>query len=215
MSLSQPSDPVERLNYAIATILDPQDSRAFSFRAYIKNRIRQYHLTSQLDANEVINEAYKRAIAAIESGKEIEQWQAWLKATCFNIVREYSRDRKRHPSIDPQSVAIVNLQFSQMGHIPDRGEEAARVREAKKRAVCLKRAIEEYTRLEPDLALLLQLKLVHKWSWQRIREYLMQQGSDEVPSLSALRKRASRAKTTMRRLYHRIEEEYAEITVSK
>ena len=215
MSLSHPNDPVERLNCAISSILDPRDSRAFSFKAYVKNRIRQYNLTSYLDANEVINEAYQRAISTIESGKDVQQWQAWLKTTCFNIVRERSRDRKRHPSIDPQSVVIANLQFNQMGHIPERGEEAARVRAAKKRVICLRRALEEYAKLDPDLSLLLQMKLVDQWSWQRIREHLVQQSSDEVPSLSALRKRASRAKTKIRSLYHRIEEEYTEVIVSK
>ena len=78
-----------------AHILEPQDSRAFSFGAYVKNRIRQFNLTNHLDSHEVINEAYKRGIAAIEAGKVIEYWQAWLKATCFNIVREASRARQR------------------------------------------------------------------------------------------------------------------------
>lgn len=207
--------PIERLNHTIASILDPNDSRAFSFKANIKNRIRQYNLTSHLDANEVINEAYGRAITAIELGKEIEYWQAWLKATCFNIVREQSRDRKRHPSVDPQSSVITNLPFNQIGHLFERSEEEFRIQEAQKRTVCLTRAIEEYTKIEPELAYLLQLKLVNQWSWQHIKEHLVQQSSEEVPSVSTLRKRASRAKTKLRRLYHRIEEEYTEIKISK
>lgn len=215
MPTSHPDAHVDQLNHAVANILDPKDSRAFSFRSNINNRIRQYNLTNHLDANEVINEAYKRAISAIEAEKVIEHWQAWLKSTCFNIVREYSRDRKRHPSIDPQSFAIANLESNQTGHPFERCEEEVRIKEAKKRVICLTRAIEEYTKLEPALAQLLHLKLVNKWSWQHIREYLVNQSSEEVPSISTLRKRASRAKTKMRHLYHRIEEEYVEAKISK
>jgi len=215
MSPPPPGAQIERLNYTIASILDPNDSRAFSFKANIKNRIRQFNLTSQLDANEVINEAYKRAIAAIDRGKEIEYWQAWLKVTCFNIVREQSRARKRQPSVDPQSPAITNLPSNQMGHLFEHSEEESRVKEAQKRAFCLAKAMEKYTRREPELACLLQLKLVERWNWQRIREHLVQQSSEEVPSVSTLRKRASRAKTTLRRLYHQIEEEYSESRISK
>ena len=215
MSTPPPGAPIERLNNTIASILDPNDSRAFSFRAKIKNCIRQFNLTSHLDAHEVINEGYKRGIAAIEKGKEIEYWQAWLKATCFNVVREHSRARKRHPPVDPQSPVITNYPSNQMGHLFERSEEASRLKEAKKRAICLAKAIEEYTRREPEMACLLQLKLVKQWRWQRIREHLVQQSSEEVPSVSTLRKRASRAKTALRRLYHQIEEEYSEAKLSK
>lgn len=215
MSTPPPGNPIERLNHTIASILDPNDSRAFSFRAQIKNCIRQFNLTSHLDVHEVINEGYKRGIETIEKGKEVEYWQAWLKATCFNIVREHSRAGKRHPSVDPQSPAITNLPSNQIGHLFERSEEEARIKEAQKRVICLARAIEEYTRREPELAYLLQLKLVDQWRWQRIREHMVQQSREEVPSVSTLRKRASRAKTTLRRLYHQIEEEYSEAKISK
>ena len=215
MSTPPPDAPIERLNHTIANILDPNDSRAFSFNAYVKNRIRQFHLASYLDTNEVINEAYARAISAIEDGKPIKHWQAWLKATCFNIVRERSRDRKRHPTIDPQSSTVTNYPSSQLGHLFERSEEEARIKEAQKRMLCLAEAIKIYTQRDPELACLLQLKLVRQWSWQRIREYLVQQSCEEVPSVSTLRKRASRAKTKLRRLYHRIEEEFSEAKISK
>lgn len=215
MSTSPPDAQIDRLNCTISSILDPNDSRAFSFRANIKNRIRQYNLTSHLEAHEVINEAYKRAIAAIEQGKKIEYWQAWLKATCFNIVREQSRDRKRHPSVDPQSSAIANLPSKPFTHLFENGEEASKIKEAQKRVICLERALEEYSNREPELACLLKLKLINRWSWQRIREHMVQQSSEEVPSVSTLRKRASRAKTRLRRLYHRIEEEYCEARIAK
>ena len=207
-----PSDNlhIERLNDAITHILEPQDSRAFSFSSNVKNRIRQFNLTNHLDCNEVINEAYQRGIAAVEAGKVIEHWQAWLKATCFNIVREASRARQRMPSIDPQSHAIANLQAVEI----DRAEMEASIKKALKRVMCLTRALEVYAEQEPELAHLLQLKLVDRWSWQRIREHLVQQSSDEVPSVAVLRKRASRGKTKIRRLYHQIEEEYVEATVS-
>lgn len=215
MSTLPPDAPIERLNHAIANILNPNDSRAFSFRANVKLRIRQFHLTSHLDANEVINEAYKRAIAAIEKGQKIEHWQAWLRSTCFNIVRERSRDRKRHLTVDPQSPVVTNCPSSQIDRLFERSEEEARIEEAQKRKLCLARAIEIYAQREPELVHLLQLKLVKQWSWQRIREYLVQQSSEEVPSVSTLRKRASRAKTKLRRLYHQIEEEYSEAKISK
>ena len=61
------------------------------------------------------------------------------------------------PSIDPQSHAIANLQAVEI----DRAETDAIIKESLKRAVCLEKAIEQYTEQEPEVAHLLQLKLTN------------------------------------------------------
>lgn len=206
---------VERLNSVISDILNPIDSQAFSFRASVKNYIRQYRLANHLDANEVINEAYKRAMKAIAAEKVVKNWRAWLKVTCLNVVRERSRDRKRQIPTAPDSPVIANIECPSISRLLEKEEEEDRIRETRKKAICLRRAIEEYSEIEPDSAQLLHLRLVCNWSWGQVRQYLVDQGIPEVPSDSTLRKRASRAKTKIRHIYHRIEEEYIEAGACK
>lgn len=199
-----PEDSVSRLHIAIADILNPEDSRAYSFKAYVKNRIRQFHLAGHLDPNEVINEAYKRAISAIEAEKEIRNWNAWLKTTCFNIIRERSRATQKCASVDPQSFIIANIQACDAVSVCD--NEAKLAEDTVEREIrILYQALEELARIDPEAIRLLKLRLIDKLSWEKIREHLLRTTTLDVPSVAALRQRASRTKRKLRCLYHRIE----------
>jgi hypothetical protein len=211
MTNFRPSEgSIVRLNLEIAAILNPKDSRAYSFKAYVKNRIRQFHLKEHLNPNEVINEAYKRAIAAVEAGKEIQNWQAWLKTTCFNIIRERSRANKKCSSVDPQSLILANLQACDAINVFNSKEEAT-AHEVEKQLMILEQALEELARTEFEDFQLLKLRLIDELSWASIRDYLLKNTDQDVPNLTTLRQRAVRAKRKLRRLYHRIED----ATVSK
>ena len=206
MSNSHPPEgSIEQLNIVIAAILNPADSRAYSFKAFLKNRIRQFHLTDHLEPNEVINESYRRAIAAVEAGKEVQHWQAWLKSTCFNIIRERSRAGKKCSAIDPQSMVLANLQACDAINVFSSQEnDSAQLVEGQ--IAILHEALKELTKEDANAVRLLKLKLIDGLSWECIRAHLLATTNEELPNLAALRQRAARAKRKLRRLYHRIEE---------
>lgn len=206
MSNSHPSTgSIMQLNIVITDILSPTASRAYSFKAFVKNRIRQFNLTDHLEPNEVINEAYKRAIAAVEAGKEIQNWQAWLKSTCFNIIREHSRAGKKCSTVDPQSIVLANLQACNAISVSSpEGEETTQIVE--EQINILNQALHALAEEDQHAILLLKLRLLDGHSWEYIREYLLANTNEELPSQAALRQRAARAKRRLRRLYHRIEE---------
>lgn len=203
-------EPLDRLNETISDILNPQNSRAFSFKAFVKNCIRQFNLAGHLDPNEVINEAYKRAIRAIEKEKIVENWSAWLKSTCLNIIRERSRARKKCSLIDPQSHFIQNIRSHHSIDGPEPSKEEEESKAIQRQINILLQAIEKMEKSDCQELYLLKLRLIDRWSWEQIRDHLLQDSNGDVPNVAALRQRAARAKRKIRRIYHCIEEERVE-----
>jgi predicted nucleic acid-binding protein len=64
------------------------------FVSYTK-AIRQYQLHQKYDAAFVLNEVYLRACKALDAGKEITNYSAWMRENGFDIVRELSQTEKQ------------------------------------------------------------------------------------------------------------------------
>lgn len=213
----QPSSggPLERLHRELEDLLNPDQSHPYSFITFVKVRVNQYGLRGNLDPYDVINESYKRAVSAIQQGKDIKNFKAWLRKTCLNIIRENKRGIQRHFPVNPQSAVFENFLAAEMPSMLDELEAAVRHAEIQKRLRILKKALAELAALEPDAVQLLEWRLVNGWNWSHIKEILESSGGEHAPSLDALRQRASRAKRKLRKLYHQIEQDLAETRISK
>jgi DNA-directed RNA polymerase specialized sigma24 family protein len=105
---SQPSElsgllSEDVLDLAIEEVLGNRNPYAYSVLSAIKRSLRQFRLSSRIEAYEILHEAYLRGKSLIRSGQTIRNPHAWLKATAFNIVREKYRSLKDQLT-DPQLI---------------------------------------------------------------------------------------------------------------
>lgn len=189
-----PSGLVEDvLDLAIEEILGRDNPYSYSMLTAIERFLRQFRLSSRVEAYEVLAEAYLRGKKLMQTGQVIENPHAWLRSTSFNIVRERSRKLKHQP-IDPHLVASL---------VSDAQENPISLQILREDIDALRLALQRLKAEEPEGAELLYLRTVEEWSWQQIREWLIQQNR-EAPNEVTLRQRASRAKKRLRRIFHTV-----------
>jgi hypothetical protein len=85
--------PLSNIAIAVVEIIK-QDSGIYIFAQYT-HYLRLLNVQAKYDAAFVMNEAYLRACKALDAGKEITNYSAWLRATGFYIARELSRSGKK------------------------------------------------------------------------------------------------------------------------
>lgn len=185
--------PYHRLNAAIVEIFNEDSPHAYSSIAAVDRHLRQFHLSSQVEAYEIYHEAYLRGRKFIEGGGNIYNPIAWLKGTAFKIVREKSRKQRKECPSDPQSSVFDNL-VSSDNHI-------------ERRLDALWEAMAKLRRDNPEMEKLIAWKLLDCLSWKEIRLRLIQELGEEAPTEEALRQKGVRAKRRLRRIYHEIEDE--------
>lgn len=84
--------------------------------SFYRLRLQQFGLLGSYEPDEVINEAIYRLHHALENGEKINSIQPWLRATGFNIIREYSREQKKYRSLN---VFSKNLELITLPEQPD------------------------------------------------------------------------------------------------
>ena len=193
----------QRLNCEIEDLLRKKSAHSFSFITSIEQRIRQFRLEGVTQPHELINEAYLRALKVIERGESIENPKGWMRSTIFNIIREKSRERQKQQSTDPQSYILDGWLPGNEEH--DQTEEQIPHLTLDQRWRLLEEALEDLINAKPELGKVMHWRLIQRLSWKEIQERLISENG-KAPTETTLRKRASRSKRLLRKLYHQREE---------
>lgn len=192
-SLSSTSPDQDILDYAIEEILGNNNPYSYSVLTSIRFRLQQFKLTARIEAHEVLCEAYLRGKKYLQSGQQISNPHAWLKKTAFNIVRERSRRLRDHPT---EPGILCDL-------VRDQREGPLSQQALREEIEAVIQALHTLRDEEPEAAELLYLRTIEKWSWQQIRQWLIDQGRT-APNEATLRQRGARAKKRLRRIFHTV-----------
>jgi DNA-directed RNA polymerase specialized sigma24 family protein len=187
------SSPEEALDAAVIEVLGKNNPHAYSTISFIHRSLMQFNLASQFEAHEIFNEAYVRGREFIQTGGIIRNHHSWLKSTCFNIIREKSRKQRREPLIDPELVELIPC----LRAIEDSVVSQEDIHNNWK---ALLSSLDALGRTDPETARLMRLR-AKGLSWKEIQQQLVQENG-EAASESTLRQKASRAKKTLRKIYH-------------
>lgn len=187
----------EALNEAMGQILDKNNPHAYSTIAKVGHHLWQFGLFSYIEPAEILTEAYLRALKAIDQGIQIQNYRGWIRGTAFNIVRERFRQAGNEFSTDPQAGCFDRLSEPE----PDCDVQHDR------NFAILREAFEKLRATEPDVAELVDWRIIGNLSWADIDQRLRERDG-ESPSVEALRQRATRAKRKLRLLFHELGGEY-------
>jgi DNA-directed RNA polymerase specialized sigma24 family protein len=197
MTASEPprsaSPSEDAFNAAALEVLGKDNPYAYTSISSIHRTLMQFHLASKFQAHDIFNEAYVRGIQFIRSGGTILNPHAWLRRTCFNIIREISRKQKKEKVLDPELVELIPaLRGTEDSVISDEDIE--------KNWQAQLSSFRTLHSTDPKGARLLRLQC-QGLSWKEIRSQLVQEDG-EAPCEQTLRQQASRAKKTLRKIYH-------------
>lgn len=198
------SSPEDTLDAAVIEILGKDNPYAYSTISFIQRCLMQFHLATQYEAHEILNNAYLRGREFIESGGIIRNPHSWLKSTSLNIIRENSRRQKREPLIDPELAELIPaFRVVEESVI---GQEDI---EYNWRA--LLDSLQELGRKDPEGARLLRLK-AQGLSWKEIHQQLVKEDG-EAKSESTLRQKGCRATKMLRKIYHSVTADSADLQI--
>jgi RNA polymerase sigma factor (sigma-70 family) len=170
---------------AVKTLFDSSNPEALAFCASITRILKQYRLSGTYDAEEIISEAYARSVIKIEEGIFIQIPLAWLRRTCFNVIRDFKRKQNRidKPKLDEEIYSLGGIEIEKM--LLSEDLEAIRL---------------AFEKLSPEEHNILQARIFQGLSWQeigdRIATYPIRPGT--------VRQRGSRALLKLRQHYELI-----------
>lgn len=157
----------------------------------IQRSLQQFHLDSQLEAGDVLIEAYLRTQTQIEAGTPIRNIPAWLNRVSYNIIREKSREKGRDNRLIDR---LKPSTAKHMGHTYGDVEDFEALFSA-------------LNQLEGSDLELLILRIVKGLSWREIANLSIQRGEDgKNPHVlqQKLRKRGERALKRLRKIFRSI-----------
>lgn len=79
----------------LCTLLNSGNPSGLYLIAFIYSRLKQFHLESRYEPEEILHEAICRTVVRFNKGKSIEKPLGWLRSVSFNIIRELSRKDTR------------------------------------------------------------------------------------------------------------------------
>jgi len=186
----------ERLNRSIQIMLSGREESEFPpILRTIKRHLRQYKLQDRFSPYEVFSEAYDRAFKKLEKGEEIPNIPPWLTRTCFNIIREWSRETIRTDG--------VNCFYPNDDQDSEREQEIRIYNPNQMTNLDLLAMYEVYAQL-PELDRKVLCLHIAGMRWEEIADRLIESGEqsgDRSHVAQALAQRASRSRKRLRSLY--------------
>jgi DNA-directed RNA polymerase specialized sigma24 family protein len=172
-------------NIAVQALFDDSNPDASPFCAGVSQMLYRFRLSQTYLAREIITEAYVLGIEKIESGTFIQIPLAWLRKTCFNVIRDLRRqqDKAENPKLDPTLCEPGDAVFSTL--IVQEDWKALRL------------AVE---RLTPAEQRLLYIRICEGVSWQTVSGLTLTIGEEPL-SAGTARQRGSRALKKLRQHY--------------
>ena len=175
----------KQLDHAVQALFDGNSPEALTFCSSITRLLRQYRLSGTYQAKDIIAEAYARSVLKIEKGALIQIPLAWLRHTCFNVIREFKRKQTKinKPKLDGDGCSLGGTVIAQFLL----GEDLKAIRLA-------------FEQLSLEDQNILQARSFQGRSWQEISEGLVNSNSRPVPPGTA-RQRGARALIRLRQHY--------------
>lgn len=191
--LRSSSSPEDALDAAVIEVLGKDNPHAYSTISFIQRSLMQFHLASQFEPHEILNDAYVRGKEYIWSGGIIRSPHSWLKSTSLNIIREISRRQKKEQLLYPELVELIpSLRTTE--------DSVVTLKNIDNTWKTLMNSLEALGRTDPEGVRLLRLK-TQGLSWKEIHQQLVKEDG-VAPSESTLRQRGCRVTKTLRKIYH-------------
>ncbi|NES64725.1 MAG: hypothetical protein F6K24_05420 [Okeania sp. SIO2D1] len=64
------------------------------FLEFIDKKLKQFKLYSYYDVMDLVVKAREITLEKIRSGKIVENFDAWFKTICFNVIRNFAKKTK-------------------------------------------------------------------------------------------------------------------------
>ncbi|MCX5964481.1 MAG: hypothetical protein NT070_15500 [Cyanobacteria bacterium] len=186
----------QQLNHSIQIMLSGKEESEFPpILRTINSYLRRYKLQNRLSPYEVFNEACDRAFKKLEKGEEIPNIPPWFRTTCFNIIREWSREIIRTDG--------VNCSYPRDDQDGEREQEIRIYNPNQMTNLDLLAMYEVYAQL-PELDRKVLCLSISGMSWEEIADRLIKSGEqsgDRGHVAQALAQRASRSRKRLHSLY--------------
>jgi hypothetical protein len=167
---------------------------SYSIFPFVQNRLKQFHIESRIEVEDILIEAYMRGSKKIRAGDTIYNPLSWLKSTCFNIIRERSRQLRPEISVEPESIGTTLKTISNDFAIREAINDDLQILD------------EALKRLQVEVPInykLLELKVLQKMSWKEVRRCLTIEEGRNI-SDQALRQRLAQVKKRLRAIFHEL-----------
>jgi DNA-directed RNA polymerase specialized sigma24 family protein len=196
----------EKFEEELLAILEANQPEARSILAGFRRSLQQYGIEHEWKPKDILVEVFIRTERKFDSGEQIyiENTKAWIRKVGFLVVKELSRKRSKEQTI----VSQLNRGRSPELRTAYAQENLTTVNEINEKEVSedLEKVRRALQMLEPKNREILRLRLIEKIPYEEIlRNNLVTDGS-KVQTVTALRKRYSRAYQQFRRLFHEVEE---------
>lgn len=182
----QQSNEWKKFEEEFSLLLDPASPSGASFLAFIRQRLRQFHLDRSCSSADILSETYIRAAKLIRcQGVEILNPPAWGRKTAYNIIRERSRQQQRFVQLEESTL-------SEAEQVPTYLDLEGDLTIMAKAFQCL----------PPDDQNLLNLKIVESLSWREVQKVLAHKGQDVTEQ--SLRKRKERVLKKLKQIFDQL-----------
>jgi DNA-directed RNA polymerase specialized sigma24 family protein len=171
------------LDEAASEMLKPGSGN--SILAQYTSYLKKFNLQRKCDAAFVFNEAYLRACKALDAGKEISNYSAWMRVTGYNYVRELSRaEVAEKKTCDPSGGLDIDSIPAADDDLDQADDDLETVEQKFMR--------QAFATLSPLEQAILQLKVVEGRRWAEIQSTLVASGFPTISlnSLSVTKRRA-------------------------
>jgi DNA-directed RNA polymerase specialized sigma24 family protein len=149
--------------------------------AFIRRTLINYRLIAIYCERDILNETFIRGSNTIRQGKKIVNLQPWIRGTCLNVIREISRREQQTESYedyepaDPSPSTLDLMAFD---------EELTILQQ-------------KLQNIHPIDQIILDLKVVKGYSWDKVSQMLETEGFGSF-TVGSLRKRKERAMKRLR-----------------
>lgn len=175
-----------RLDAAAIDVLSSGINKfSYSLFAFIQSMLFRFALDGVYTPVDIFQEVYIRSVEAISSGKVITSYSGWFRSTALNIIREHSRELRRHTNISSYDIPVIE---NTVDSILEESELAKRLK-------LLESSISKLSKEDNEL---LTLRYIEGLSWKEVAEFFRKEKGTDI-SMATLRKRGSRAIEALRR----------------
>ncbi|HEY9623648.1 MAG TPA: sigma-70 family RNA polymerase sigma factor [Crinalium sp.] len=178
----------QKFDHAVEALFNMENPDAQSFWSGVSRHLHQFRLSGTYQVKDIVVEAYAIGINQIGEGTVIKNPLAWLRGTCFNVIRDFRRkqDRLDNPKLDGAGFTPGDEVISDLVIAEDRK--------------ALRLAFQQLT--EEDRKILCA-RILKEQSWQAIGEALSY-AEGVVINANATRQRGFRALKKLREAYESV-----------
>lgn len=179
--LSEVEASLDRLHeFMRGTMSSHGTSRPHRLLWLIGRWLKQFNLDSQIDASEILVEAYLRTRSQILKGKPIKNFPAWLNSVSYKVIQEHSRKEKYRDLLTQR--LIRSGQYCTEDDIHGNEFAGSNIR-------ALLQALADLNAEELEI---LDLRIIQGFSWKEVRTHLRASGGKDI-SESTLRQKGARS----------------------